>query len=1118
MIQRIKINARIFLMLITLSFVFSAEYTEHTFLFCLNPDVQPLQIEKFNNSVVCDIDVLNQYFDASGIVDIEPWIPGATDMDHDGDIYLNRIYRVYLDEDSRSSLAAVQEGIQQFNMIHSSELEPVHKPVYMTDDPAYTQQCSLPAVKANLAWDFWDIDGGEMPGSRGIILASVDTGVDYTHPDLQNSVWINQAEVPSVLFGLVDTDGDNYVTATEVLNYMISLGNDLNNDGEINLRDALQPASPFIDGIDNDNWDNNSNSYVDDLIGWDLSGWSGTDDNDPYPKEGVPNNSTWAHGTHVSGILAATTNNNLGMASTVFQGSLMSVKCSRENSGNEPPVSDGYAGLTYAAKAGFYAEMHTIINLSWGGGGYNNYEQTVVNTAFNTYGAVVVAAAGNGNDFGGEVYGSHYPSSYNNVVSVAAIGCSGTWGHWATYHETIDLSAPGDDVYSMVIGGGFESWPGSSMASPNAGSAIGLLWSFYPDWDNEQVVDRILEAADPFIYEINTEDYLQGRLGEGMVDAYTAIGALVFPDLYYYNHTVILGEGDGDNVLNPGETCQLRVTLGNTDEWQNAENVLVTLSSNNPGVIITDADADYGNINEGGIGINITDTFGIELASDINLGDVELILNATADAVPGYEYSEAIPFNIVVSLFQDGWPLDTLSNPLNNVETAPLVMDVMGDEVKEIIFGDYSGFLYCVTSDGSPVEDGLFPFDTGNQIWGSPAGADIDNDGMIEVVSTSKSKHLFILEPETGTVQLDFFSDQFLMGTPALGNLDDDEDLEIVFGGFTSSGSIFALNPDGSAVPGFPYEVNEKVRTGVALADFDNNGRDDIVFTTESDHIWLIYDNGTAAPGFPFVSTDKFRSAPSVLNTGSEKIIFAGCQDDIFYAVNADGSERFQILTGGDIASSTTFVDMDGEYGVFFGSEDGLLYGVDIDGNSLDGWPVETGGGITGSPVTADLNTDGIVEIIVGNGMGEIHALNADGSSYLQFPIHAQPAINGTPTVSDTDGDGDFEILIGSVSSLISIDVKAPGSVDQLWYTHRGSFLRSGYFGGEGAGECDGCILGNVNCDALIDILDIVRVVNILLSDGIDATDCELYLADINQDTLIDILDIVTIVNIIIGR
>jgi len=1029
------------------------EQSPNTFLFCLKPELQPLTISLNRGKPSVGMAELDDYFQAHEVVRIEPWIKSATEIDRDGDIYLNRIYRVYLNENRRITIDQSISSIQDFPFILYAEPEYVRKPYEVPDDEKYLLglQCSIEAVKADKAWEYWDIENGEMPGDENILLASVDTGVDYTHPDLIENIWVNQGEIPDIIFEIgVDTNDDGKISSIEISNFMATQV-DLNGDGEINFRDALVEGSPFIDEIDND-----GNGPIDDIIGWDASGKIGTPDNDPFPKSGVQNDSEWAHGTHVAGILAATTNNGLGMASAIFNGKILSVKCSRDGSDeDEPPINDGYDGITYAAKAACpnpqeECQTRTIINCSWGGGGNNTFEQSVINNAFNTYGAIVVAAAGNGDEDAtgqAEEYVAHYPASYENVVSVCAISCNGNWGKWATYHTTVDLAAPGDNIYSTIIGVTYEKWAGSSMASPNAASVMGLAWAYHPLWSNEDVVAQVKLAADSYIYDINP-DYIDCNgnegsycLGAGMVDAHKAIGMGFLPYIQpgEYEFTEIVGDGDG--IINPGETGFLTIYLKNVPGWADAENIEAELSTDNSGVIIHDGNAVYGAINSGDSLMNVNDTYKIIIAAEFDLGNIDFQLEVTGNSID-YNYHQIIEYSTIsVSFNQAGFPISTAE-----LRSSPLVIDLDDDGNKEIIFGDNNGFIHIFNSDGSELEDDTFPYDTGNQIWGSAAAADLDGDSLTEFVITSKSKHIYIFDKNG--LKTDYNAGQYLMGTPAIGNIDNDSDLEVVIGGYSNPASeqkLFVINPDGSDVVGFPLILGEKMKAGVALSDFNDNGKDDIVVGTDSDNIYLIYDDGTIAPGFPYLTKDKIQVEPVIADIDGEKIIFIGANDKHFYAINSDGTLRFSVQTGDKVQTSPSILEHDGENYIFFGSKDKMIYAVDSYGNTLsEEWPIEVNSSIVGSVVFSDLDGNGEAEVIVATELGEVAAFHLDGSYYPYFPLANEFPFSGSPMITDLDDDGDLEILAGSGSNLVVIDIKEMGKSEGYWSEFRGGIDRRG--------------------------------------------------------------------------
>jgi len=354
------------------------------------------------------------------------------------------------------------------------------------------------------------------------------------------------------------------------------------------------------------------------------------------------------------------------------------------------------------------------------------------------------------------------------------------------------------------------------------------------------------------------------------------------------------------------------------------------------------------------------------------------------------------------------------------------------------------------------------------------------------------------------------------MGTPAIGNLDDDADLEVVVGGYSSSNQIFAVNPDGSDVDGFPLALGEKTKAGVTLADFNGNGKDDIIVGTDDDNIHVIYDDGTTAPGFPYTTGDKIQAAPSVANIDGENIIFSGSNDNSFYAVNSDGSLRFSIETGDKVQSSPSFLDYNGETYIFFGSNDDMIYAVDSDGNALTGWPVAVNGTIGGSVVFSDLDNDGDPEVVAATDMGDVLAFNLDGSYVNYFPIANEFPSSSSPIITQLDNDGDLEIIAGSGSNLFVVDFKEQGSNTNYWNMYRGNAQRNGYYL---PGDDPGCgvDLGDISDDGSINILDIVQLANCILANncGDSQNGCA---GDLNEDGNWNILDIVQLANFILDN
>jgi subtilisin family serine protease len=404
------------------------------------------------------------------------------------------------------------------------------------NDPQLGSQWFLSKIQAG---DAWDISQGDSTVWIGI----VDCGVQVTHPDLAANIWINPTE-------------------------------DINHNGVFD-------NYPSASGGDIDSIDNDMNGFVDDVQGWDFCGPDTA--NMAYEGDNDPNvyGSNNDHGTHVAGDASAVTNNATGVAGIGWNCKVMAIKCSFDNdtraAGGKSYIYFGYDGIVYAADNGA-----KVINCSWGGSGYSQFAQDLVNYAWEG-GSVLVCAAGN--DASSE---PHYPSSYDNAISVAATTSSDIRSSFSNYGTDIDVCAPGSSILSTAYSNTYASWDGTSMASPVAAGLTGLIWAHNPSWNNTQVATQLVMTTDN-IDALNP--VYAGLLGSGRINAYKALTTTPYPIVKYYDHLVVDG---GNGIAEAGESVFLSLSLKNW--WGDAASVNATIHSDDYAVQINTATAVYGAI------------------------------------------------------------------------------------------------------------------------------------------------------------------------------------------------------------------------------------------------------------------------------------------------------------------------------------------------------------------------------------------------------------------------------------------------------------------------------------------------------------------------------------------
>jgi len=326
-----------------------------------------------------------------------------------------------------SSLPEVEYAEPNYE-INLDEVEGPLEPI-LPGDPQFNDQWALANsgqrggvkgadISATLAW-------ATTTGSENLVVAVLDTGVDYNHEDLAGNMWTRPADMPPY------------------------------EDSELGTID-------------------------------DEHGFNAIDrDSDPMDDNG--------HGTHCAGIIGAEGENNIGIAGVNWKVQIMPLKFL--SAGGSGSTKDAIEAINYVIERKKAGVNVRIISASWGSTQKSRALGDVIRKAYEND-ILFVAAAGNASTNNDRT--PHFPSSYPDVVSVAALDRKDQLATFSNYGpKSVAIAAPGVEILSTWLGNQYEEKSGTSMATPVVSGVAALILAEHPHMSVDNLRNKLLESTDP---------------------------------------------------------------------------------------------------------------------------------------------------------------------------------------------------------------------------------------------------------------------------------------------------------------------------------------------------------------------------------------------------------------------------------------------------------------------------------------------------------------------------------------------------------------------------------------------------------------------------------------------
>ncbi|UCX06014.1 S8 family serine peptidase [Shewanella glacialimarina] len=279
------------------------------------------------------------------------------------------------------------------------------------------------------------------------------------------------ADIDAVLAWNTSTGDRNVVVG------VIDTGVDYNHpDLQANM--WVNPGEIAGNGIDDD-----GNGVIDDIHGYNANANTG----DPMDGNG--------HGTHVSGTIGAKGNNGVGVVGVNWDVSI--IGCQFLDASGSGTTAAAIACIDYMTNLKLNHGVDVkATNNSWGGGGFSQALKDSIDSAGDA-GILFLAAAGN-DAYDNDVTPS-YPASYDSdaIMAIASTDRNDNMSGFSQWGLTsVDMGAPGSAILSTVPGGSYDTYSGTSMATPHVTGAAALVWSLNPDLSAEEMKELLMASGD----------------------------------------------------------------------------------------------------------------------------------------------------------------------------------------------------------------------------------------------------------------------------------------------------------------------------------------------------------------------------------------------------------------------------------------------------------------------------------------------------------------------------------------------------------------------------------------------------------------------------------------------